>query len=245
MKPILHSSLIPNSYTMKLLCIGAHPDDVEFGCAPLLIKEIEKGSQVKILVLSLGEAGSAGTPEGRKQEAMDASKIIGAEIEFVEMGGDSKIENTPQNRILIAQKIREYKPNIVLTPHTNENQHPDHAAAGKITRDASRLARYGGLAELKSIPIHKIDNLYYYIITQFFGSSPDIIIDVTSVQPKWQQAMEAHKSQMASKKYLEMIMSWSKALGSAIGTNYAVGIKTNEPVQLDNLSDISLSSRNY
>jgi len=230
---------------MKILAIGAHPDDIEFGCAPLLIKEVEKGSQVKILVLSLGEAGSNGTPEGRKQEAMEAAKIIGAEIEFLEMGGDCKIENSPQNRIAVAQKIREYKPNLVITPDTDENQHPDHAAAGKITRDASRLARYGGLDELKGLPVHKIDSLYYYVITQFFGSSPDIIIDVTAVQPKWQKAMEAHASQMKSKKYLEMIMSWSKALGSAIGTDYAVGIKTNEPVQLDNLSDIKLSSRNY
>jgi N-acetylglucosamine malate deacetylase 1 len=230
---------------MKILCIGAHPDDVEFGCAPLLIKEIEKGSLVKILVLSLGEAGSAGTPEGRKQEAMDAAEIIGAEIEFVEMGGDCKIEYSPQNRITIAKKIREYKPNIILAPDTDENQHPDHAAAGKIARDASRLARYGGLGEIKDLPVHKIDQLYYYFITQFFGRSPDIMVDVTSVQPIWQKAMEAHKSQIKSKKYLEMIMSWSKALGSAIGTDYAVGIKTNEPVQLDNLSDITLSSRNY
>ena len=230
---------------MKILCIGAHPDDVEFGCAPLLIKEIQKGTEVKILVLSLGEAGSAGTPEGRKQEAVDAAKIIGAGIEFMEMGGDCKIQYTPQNAIAIAKKIREFKPNMILAPDTNENQHPDHAAAGKITRDASRMARYGGLGELKDLPVHKIGQLYYYVITQFFGSSPDIIIDVTSVQPIWQKAMEAHKSQMDSKKYLEMIMSWSMALGSAIGTNYAVGIKTNEPVQLDNLSDLTLSSRNY
>jgi bacillithiol biosynthesis deacetylase BshB1 len=230
---------------MKILAIGAHPDDIEFGCAPLLIKEIEKGNQVKIIALSLGEAGSAGTPEGRKQESIDAAKIIGADIEFLEIGGDCHIEYKPENSIALAKKIREYKPNIILAPDTNENQHPDHAAAGKIMRDASRLARYGGLSELKELPVHKIDSLYYYVITQFFGSSPNIIIDVTSVQPKWEQAMHAHKSQMQSKKYLEMIMSWSKALGSAIGTEYAVGIKSNEPVELNNLSDIILSSRNY
>lgn len=230
---------------MKILAIGAHPDDIEFGCAPILIKEVEKGSQVKILVLSLGEAGSAGTPEGRKKEAEDAAKIIGAEIEFIEMGGDCKIEYKPQNSIILAKKIREFKPNIVITPDTNENQHPDHAAAGKITRDATRIARYGGLIELKDLPVHRVDSLYYYIITQFFGSSPDLIIDVSAVQPKWQQAMEAHASQLNSKKYLEMIMSWSKALGSAIGVDYAVGLKTNEPIQLNNLSDVNLSSRNY
>lgn len=230
---------------MKILCIGAHPDDVEFGCAPVLIKEVEKGNEVKILVLSLGEAGSSGTPEGRKKEAEEAAKIIGAEIEFIEMGGDCKIEYKPQNSIALAKKIREYKPNIIIAPDVNENQHPDHAVAGKLARDAARMARYGGLAELKDLDIHKVDSLYYYVITQFFGSSPDILIDVTKVQPKWQKAMEAHQSQLKSKKYLEMVMAWAKALGSAIGVDYAVGLKTNEPVQLNNLSDITLSSRNY
>ena len=74
---------------MKILALGAHPDDVEFGERPLLIKEKKKGNQVKIVVCSLGEAGTSGTPQGRKQEAEDAAKTIGAEIEFLEMGGDS------------------------------------------------------------------------------------------------------------------------------------------------------------
>ncbi len=229
----------------KILAIGAHPDDIEFGCAPILIKEILKGNQVKILVLSLGEAGSSGTPEGRRQESLEAAKIIGAEIEFLEMGGDCHLEHTPENSIKMAGHIRQYKPNIILAPDTNENQHPDHSVAGKITRDGARLARYGGLAEIKKLPAHKIDSLYFYVITQFFGSSPDVVIDVTPVYQQWQKAMNAHASQMKSKKYLEMITSWSKALGSAIGTDYALGLKTNEPIRLDNISDLNLSSRNY
>lgn len=229
----------------KILAIGAHPDDIEFGCAPLLIKEINKGNQVKILVLSLGEAGSSGTPESRKQESIEAAKIIGAEVEFLEMGGDCHLEYNPENAIQIAKQIRQHQPEIIFTPDTNENQHPDHSVAGKLTRDAARLARYGGLNELKDFPIHKINGLYFYKITQFFGSHPDIIIDVSEVHAKWEEAMKVHASQMKSKKYLEMINSWSKALGSAIGVEYAVGLKTNEPIRVDNLSDINLSSRNY
>ena len=88
-----------NNSMTKILAIGAHPDDVEFGCAPLLIKEVEKGNEVKILCLSLGEAGSSGTPEGRKQEAIDAAKIIGAEIEFL----DPIICHSEQERRQIAE----------------------------------------------------------------------------------------------------------------------------------------------
>jgi len=53
-----------------------------------------------------------------------------------------------------------------LAPQPDENQHPDHSAAGKIIRDAARLARYGGLKELKDLPAHKITGLYYYFVTQ-------------------------------------------------------------------------------
>lgn len=81
---------------MKLLAFGAHPDDLEFGIGGLMIKEIEKGNNVKYIVCSLGEAGSAGTPEGRKQESIEAAKISGAEIEFLDFGGDCHIQYNPK-----------------------------------------------------------------------------------------------------------------------------------------------------
>ena len=73
---------------MKILAIGPHPDDIEFGCAPILIKEIRRGTRCDMLVLSRGEAGSAGTPEGREQESRKAARLMGASIEFLDFGGD-------------------------------------------------------------------------------------------------------------------------------------------------------------
>ncbi len=158
----------------KILVFGAHPDDVEFGCGGLLIKEIEKGAKVKIVVCSLGEAGTNGTPEGRKAEAEAAAKFIGAEIEFISLGGDSHMQNTPENGFKLAEIIREYKPNIVLATSTTENQHPDHYALSEIARAACRLARYGGLEELKKLPVHAIDSLYYYPSSHSFDRKPDM-----------------------------------------------------------------------
>src|ERR1035438_3453867 len=79
----------------KLLAIGAHPDDVEFGCAAILINEIRRGGVVKIWVLSKGEAGSNGTPEIREAESRRAGELIGAEVEFADFGGDCHIDYTP------------------------------------------------------------------------------------------------------------------------------------------------------
>ena len=68
---------------MNILAVGAHPDDIEFGCAHVLIQEVRKGNNVKLLVLSRGEAGSNGTPEARESEARAAAKLIGADIDFL------------------------------------------------------------------------------------------------------------------------------------------------------------------
>jgi len=228
-----------------ILAIGAHPDDIEFGCAPALIKEIRKGNRVKLLVLSRGEAGTGGTPEQRERESREAARMMNAEIEFADFGGDCRIEYTLENRLRIAAEIRKFKPSIVLAPDIAENQHPDHAVAGKLTRDACRLARYGGIDTLKPEPVHKIDHLYFYTITQHIGRIPDVVIDISDLVANWEAVMNCHASQTAEKKYVELQKSSARLLGLTIGVEYAAGLFTNDPVRLDHLSDLALSSRNF
>ncbi|PIR96182.1 MAG: hypothetical protein COT92_02615 [Candidatus Doudnabacteria bacterium CG10_big_fil_rev_8_21_14_0_10_42_18] len=231
---------------MKILAFGAHPDDVEFGAAaPLLIKETKKGSKAKIVVCSLGEAGSSGTSVGRKKEAAMAAKIIGAEIEFINLGGDCHIKYKPNNGITLAKIIRKYKPNIVLTTSLKEEQHPDHKALAMLVRDACRFARYGGLKELKGLPVHKIGELYFYQSSADYYKPYDIVIDVSDVQKIWEKSIKAHASQMKTKNYIDLVLTKARALGASIGVKYAVGLWKNDPVRLNSLSDINLSSRNY
>ncbi|MBI3231508.1 MAG: PIG-L family deacetylase [Candidatus Doudnabacteria bacterium] len=230
----------------KILALGAHPDDVEFGgAAALLIKEVQKGNHAKIAVCSLGEAGTNGTPAARKQESIEASELIGADIEFLQMGSDCHIVYQPQNSIKIAKIIRLFKPNIVLAQSLTQNQHPDHRILAMLARDACRFARYGGVKELKKLPIHKIDALYFYGSSAEWDNKPDIVIDVSEVQRLWEKTMLAHTSQMRTKAYLNLVNSKARALGASIGTKYAIGLWTNDPVRLHNLSDLTLSSRNY
>ncbi len=229
----------------KLLIFGAHPDDVEFGCGGLIIKEIKKGTQVKIITCSLGEAGTNGTPESRKEEAEKAAKFIGAEIEFIDLGGDCHIQDTPINTFKLAEVIREFKPNIVLAQSLTENQHPDHLTLAKMVRSATRIARYGGLEEIKKYPVHSIDALYYYPSSAEFDKKPDILVDVSSEYADWVKAMEMHESQMKTKGYINLITSKARYFGASVGVNYAVGLWVNDPITLDYISGIEKSSRNY
>jgi len=233
---------------VNILAIGAHPDDVEFGCAHVLMQEVRRGNRVKLLVLSKGEAASNGTPEIREAEAREAAKVIGAEIEFLDFGGDCRIERTSNHAFALAGEIRKFQPAIVLAPHTDENQHPDHAVVGKMVRDACRFARYAGLDALKTFSTsgapHAITALYFFGITSEFGK-PDVVIDVTGVAKDWERAMQCHASQMQTRSYVDLRLSASRNLGLSIGVEYAAGLYANDPVRLDALSEIALTSRKF
>jgi bacillithiol biosynthesis deacetylase BshB1 len=229
---------------MKILAIGPHPDDLEFGCAPILIKDVRRGSQVRMLVLSRGEAGSAGTPEGRKEESRQAARLIGAEVDFLDFGGDCHIEYKPENAFRIAAEIRKFKPEIVLAPHPQENQHPDHAVVGRLVRDACRFARYGGLKELKSTAVHRIANLFFYNITQHL-QKPDIVIDISAFISEWEAVMNCHQSQVLSKGYIDLQKTGARLLGQTIGVEYALSLFMNDPLHLETISALTLSSRNF
>ncbi len=230
---------------MNILVFAAHPDDAEFGCGGLIIKEIKKGSRVKIVVSSLGEAGTNGTPLGRKKEAQEAARLAGAEIEFLNLGGDCHIEDSPKNAILFAGIIRKFKADIVLAPELQRNQHPDHYTVAKLAHSACRLARYGGLKELKKLPVHKVGSLYFYPSRAEWTIRPDIIVDVSDFKDRWEQTMSAHKSQMKTKAYHDLIFSKAAAMGASIGVKYAIGLWANDPIRVNSLSDLNLSSRNY
>jgi LmbE family N-acetylglucosaminyl deacetylase len=227
----------------KILFIGAHPDDVEFGCGGIVIKEVAKGNVVKIIVLSKGEAGTHGTGEIREQEARDAAKLVGAEIDFLDFGGDSHLQHSPAYSIQLAKEFRIFKPNIVIAIDPYENQHPDHSASGKLARDASRLARYKGVPELAEYPINAIEALYFYRVT--IDPEPDIIIDITEYKDKWDAAMRCHKSQMATRDYVALRGTISASLGMRVGVKYAMGLRSNDPIVVDSPSDILAGARNF
>ncbi|HEX8281669.1 MAG TPA: PIG-L family deacetylase, partial [Chthoniobacterales bacterium] len=107
---------------MRILAIGAHPDDIEFACGGILLVERERGSDVKLCLCSRGEAGTNGTPDEREAEARRAADLLSAEIVFLECGGDSHIAQTNENAFRLAREIRRGKPDIVLSSITTEDQ---------------------------------------------------------------------------------------------------------------------------
>src|SRR5215218_9138924 len=141
---------------MRILAVGAHPDDIEFGCGGILLAEAERGATITFCVCSRGESGTNGTPQEREAEARRAAEMAGAKIEFLHLGGDCHIARRNENAFAIARQIRQVKPDVLLSSVTTADQHPDHAIVGELARAAARLARYGGIAELRPLQPHTV-----------------------------------------------------------------------------------------
>ena len=62
---------------LDILAFGAHPDDVELGCAGTILKEVALGKKVGIVDLTRGELGTRGSAEIRDKEAAAAAAILG------------------------------------------------------------------------------------------------------------------------------------------------------------------------
>ncbi|HXT13035.1 MAG TPA: PIG-L family deacetylase [Candidatus Angelobacter sp.] len=239
----------PNSKLPPLLAFGAHPDDIEFGCGAVIARETLAGRKAHLVICSRGEAGTHGTPKQRAAEAKKAAALLGATIEFLELDGDSHLELRAAHAIKLAAIIRRIRPGIVLAPSLVENQHPDHWRLGKLVRDATRLARYGGLKELRKTPRHIIDQLFFYAVTPD-AEPPDIspvLIDVSD--PKiiraWTAAMQAHASQTNARAYVELQLTRTRLRGLRAGLNHAMALFPNDPLVFDSLAQTSRSERAF
>jgi bacillithiol biosynthesis deacetylase BshB1 len=234
----------------RILAVGAHPDDVEFGCGGILINEAARGHEVTVLNLSRGESGSRGTAEERAREAADAAARMRVQLEFLDLDGDARLENHPRNALEIAGAIRRRLPHLLLAPSPEENQHPDHARAARLVRDAARLARYGGVKDLEPLTPHAIDALYFYDITgtgtgTALAGLAKIIVDISAAFDTWKAAMECHASQMKTRNYIDLQLARARVLGAEIGVAYAMAVWANDPIRLEALSDLKGSGRRF
>jgi len=232
---------------VSVLVFGAHPDDVEFGCGGVVARETAAGRAVHLVVCSRGESGSHGTPAIRTVEAEKAAGLLGATVEFIELDGDSHLEIRAAHAVKLAGILRRLRPAMVLAPSIVENQHPDHAKLGRLVRDGARLARYGGVAEIRDLPPHVIGQLLFYAITPEAEPADitPVLIDVSppEILEAWKAAMEAHASQVAARQYVEMQITRARVRGLRAGIGHAIALFPNDPLVLDSLAPARRSAR--
>ena len=229
----------------RILAVGAHPDDIEFGCGGVLLSEAARGSEIFVCVCSRGEAATNGTSDEREAEARAAAKLIGGTIELLEMGGDTRIDASVANAISIARRIRVTKPAILLMPVQSQDQHPDHNAVGIVCNRAARLARYGGVKELSDLVPHAVTHCLGYAVTPAAAPRDQAVlrVDISAQFERWVQLMECHQTQLRTRNYIELQIARARLLGVEVGVEYAQALFATDDFLFDNLSDLPKSVR--
>lgn len=221
---------------VDILAIGAHPDDIEFGCGGILAKMAAQGKSIAMLVLTLGEMGTHGTPDVRRQECNEAAQLIGATRFFLDLG-DCQLMDTYEGRLELVKVIRECKPRLVLAPFwKGERNHPDHVACGAMARYACRYARFEKI--LPDVSTHRPEGILHYPPGGYTGPI-DFIVDVTDHVEIWKEMINCHHSQLLTLPYLDWNLRIASRLGVLIHKPYAQGIIKGNPVVVDNLMDIA------
>ncbi|MBI2058225.1 MAG: PIG-L family deacetylase [Nitrospirae bacterium] len=163
---------------MKLLAIGAHPDDIEFGCAGALIKfRKQQEAEVYLMIMTAGEKG--GNADIRKKEQMEAARIIGAKEVFWGDFHDTEVTNSREAIGTIENVIREVKPDWVFTNHPNDT-HQDHRNLALNMVTATRF----------------IPRVLFFESMTSVEFSPTVFVDLESTIEEKLKALGAHRSQV-------------------------------------------------
>ena len=235
---------------LDILAIGAHPDDVELGCAGTLLRHISLGYQVGILDLTRGELGTRGSAEIRDEETRKSSDILGVAIRENLGFADGFFTNDKEHQLAIVRMVRKYQPDIVLA-NALTDRHPDHGRAGHLIAHASFLA---GLSKIETeLDGQKQERwrpraIYHYI--QFRETKPDIVVDISEFIEQKMEAVKAFTSQfhdskskepstvISSPNFLEFVTARARMYGKDIGVKYAEGFTSERMIGTNNLKDL-------
>ncbi len=228
---------------LDLLAFGVHPDDVELGCAGVLISEKKNGKATGIADLTHGELGTRGTADTRTEEAADAAKILELDIR-VNLGlADGFFENNEVSQRKVIEVLRKYRPEIVIC-NAPEDRHPDHGRSAALIYDAAFLS---GLAKIETTengkPQEKWRPNYVLNYIQDRYLKPDFVVDISETFEQKIKSIQAYKTQffnpeaadgpqtyISSPEFLDSIIARAAMFGKMIGVKYAEGFITKKMV---------------
>ncbi len=230
---------------LDILVFGSHPDDVELGCGGTVIKEIKAGKKVGIIDLTKGELGTRGTIETRTAETRTATEIMGVTIRENMNFKDGFFKDDEAHKLALIKKIRQYKPEIVIT-NAISDRHPDHGRGAKICVDACFLS---GLEKIVTDQeVWRPRAIYHYI--QFNYLTPDIVVDISMEMNEKLQAVKAYSTQffdpesketetiISSEGFLDSVSYRAKDLGRQSNCEYAEGFLAHQMLKVNTLLDI-------
>ena len=225
--------------TVDFLFLGAHPDDIELNCGGTVAAVIASGKKAGIIDLTLGEMGTRGSVEIRKQEAENASNILGVSYRANLGMKDSIVSNHRENQLKIIEQVRKCKPEICITgaPH---DRHPDHGKSTQLILDA---LFYSGLKKIVTLDENgepqepwRPKHILHYMQDRPF--EPDFVYDISEHWETKKEAILAFSTQfnvsnpddepetyISSKNYFKQLEARARYFGHLAGFEFGEPFK--------------------
>ncbi|MEA3510845.1 MAG: PIG-L family deacetylase [Actinomycetota bacterium] len=242
MSPGLDDQLIdpppPLPIPERVMAIGAHPDDVEFGAGATIFNWTSRGAEAAVVVLTDGSKGSwdaevdrSALIEQRKREQQRAAEILGAtSIEWLDQT-DGELQHTPGLRREIARQIRIHRPDVVLThdPWQRYQLHPDHRTTGLLTVDAVVAAREPLFYPDQGLEPHRPSVILLWSADEPDHAEPvsagafDAKVEALLCHASQSQTTmgDAALSDEARDRFVERVEDWLRSSASRFGTDRA------------------------
>lgn len=193
------SEFAADESTIRVLIIGAHPDDAEVSAGGLVVRHCRHGSRVRIISVTDGRSGhhhiaSDDLVRVRREEARQAGERVGADYDVWHFP-DGALEPSLAVRSAIIREIRQFAPDLVLT-HRPNDYHPDHRAVGVAVQDASYMVTVPHVCE--DTPALLRDPVVAYMSDLFTRPNPlrpDVLLEVSEEFDLTVQMAACHGSQ--------------------------------------------------
>ena len=220
---------------MNILCIAAHPDDIEILCGGTLARYAGEGHQVTMAVFTSGNMGDAIIEPGelaaiREQESRESAAIIGAKLIWSGVMDEHVFPDREQRGIMI-DVLREADPDVIFT-HSPNDYHPDHRYVGQLVFDAYFQK---GLPFIpgQQRPACRFAHSQLYLMDNLGGIDfqPAEYVDISNVFDIKTKMLACHKSQFRAMQQLaftdlqQMIEVQARFRGMAAGVRYAEGFR--------------------
>ena len=185
---------------IRIIMIGAHPDDCDQDGGGTAILFSKMGYAVKFVSVTNGDAGhqaskGAELAKRRFAEAQEAGKRFGVTYDVLD-NHDGQLMPSLEVRFQVIKKIREWNADIVISPRPND-YHPDHRYTGVLVQDAAYMVAVPDI--VPETPALKKNPVFLYFQDGFQRPNPfrpDISVDITNVFAQKIHSLDAHESQM-------------------------------------------------
>lgn len=185
---------------LRVMVIGAHPDDCELRAGGIALKYRSAGHEVQLVSVTTGDTGHHEQAGGvlarrRAEEARRAAELAGISSKVLDIPSNQLIPDLASRAKLITT-IREFSPDVIIT-HRPHDYHPDHRYTAQLVQDSAYAVMVPSVLPLtKSMKSQPVIAHMYDHFTRPIPFAPDVVVAIDEVQEQKCQMIHCHESQL-------------------------------------------------